>query len=118
MVILESVRRRDENLVITLNRHDIFKCSFINQQLLDRVKYAYDNNIISFISSIDNEIDILISPQSEDYNALCEMLEYYSYDLTQARTIISWIEEEFVGVGCDAEDWGSVYCHILKEAMV
>ena len=106
----------DDDLIIYVYAKDLPDTYYVNQQWLQIMNVGYKGNIVNFIKFIHQEQVLPISFPATNYCALAEYLkEHFTYDLSQARRIIRWIDD-YVKQPGDARDWGAVYLEILENA--
>lgn len=90
--------------------------SYTETYLRNILKNKYGNNVADFLVHVGSQQRITLLFSAEDYIGLAEIIkEQAQYNLKQARTIISWIEQVVAGDSPDSS-WGTVYCEILEGA--
>lgn len=114
------VYREDTSLFLSFNMTELPDLGYVNQQLLSRLKYEHDQDLVALLKTLylqlgESRIDICFKTNddgnidSESWNALCTILEEYSYTLKQAVTIIQWMDDVI-----KMDDQDHVYVEILE----
>ena len=98
--ILE-VDQDETTLVLTFQLDQIPDVTYINQTLLESLKKGYDNNIVQMLCdryargtiSVPFFVNDDGNIGSDEWDALCTILDEYIYTLKDARTIIKWLDD-------------------------
>ena len=103
----------DKSIVIYVPIKELPDTPYVNQQWLQVMIEGYEKDI-AFVHQ-ERELPISFSPAN--YCDLAEHLkEHFTYNLSQARCIIHWIEDNVVQPSNKDCDWGTVYLEILEDA--
>ena len=96
-----GVDQGETTLVLTFQLDQIPDVTYINQTLLESLKKGYDNNIVQMLCdryarstiSVPFCVDDNGNIGSDEWDALCTILDEYIYTLKDARTIIKWLDD-------------------------
>ena len=114
-----GVDQEETTLVLRFSADQLPDLTYINQTLLESLKNGYDNNIIQMLRDHYARGTMVVSfyPDGDDnigsdeWDALCTILDEYIYTLKDARTIIKWLDD------CvQIPQSGHVYAEILEGA--
>lgn len=96
-----GVNRDDTTLILHFSTDQLPDLTYINQTLLESLKKGYDNNICMMLKSyctrgtinVPFYVDDKKHVSSDEWDALCTILDEYIYTLKDARTIIKWLDD-------------------------
>lgn len=107
----------DKSIVIYVPIKELPDTPYVNQQWLQAINEVYKGDIVKFIAFVHKAQELPIYFQCTDYCDLAEHLkEHFTYNLSQARRIIHWIEDNVVQPSNKNYDWGTVYLETLEGA--
>lgn len=117
MATITHIDITDDALVIYVPTKELPDTPYVNQQWLQVINEGYKEDIVKLIAFVHKERELPISFLCTDYCDLAEHLkEHFTYNLSQARRIIHWIEDNVVQPSNKDCDWGTVYLEILEGA--
>lgn len=105
----------DDVLKIELRTCDIPNTEYTERVLLSKLLNDFHGNVSEFLVQVGTRDTIVFSFTANDYIGLTDLLEQAQYALTQARTIIRWIDHAVAANSPDSS-WGPVYFEILEGA--
>lgn len=116
MATINHIEISDDQLHIYVPTQELPDTDFVNQQWMTHLHLGYEDNILDLIAFVNKEKALPIAFTPKEYTNLAELLrEQFSYTLSQARRIISWINQ-YVAEPGDGLDWGTCYLEILEGA--
>ena len=120
MTKITSIEITDDKITFYVPSNELPNTDYVNQQLQQVLDTKCEGRFIDFILYVRKNRVLPISFTYEDYCDLAEHVkEYFTYNLRQARIIISWIENNVVerDDGCDYDcAWGTTFLEILEGA--
>lgn len=116
MATITHIDITDDVLVIYVSIKELPDTPYVNQQWLQVINKGYKEDIVRLIAFAHQERELPISFSPANYCDLADHLdEHFSYNLSQARCIIRWIDD-CVKQPNDGCDWGAAYLEILEGA--
>lgn len=107
----------DDELFIHVDPSCIPTTEFVRKRLQEYCQDAFNGDMVSAPKTImeDGEFCLIFTPAG--YIPLVDILDsHLNYNLSQARTIIQWIDNYVRNPDDDSTDWATTYLEILEGA--
>lgn len=116
MTKITSIEITDDKITFYVPSNALPNTDYVNQQLRETLDTKYEGSFIDFILYVCKSGVLPISFTYEDYCDLAEHVkEHFIYNLSQARIIIRWLEDNVVKE-IPSPGWSTTFLEILEGA--
>lgn len=110
---------KDDKLLVYVNPARNPTSDFVQVYLYNYYHNTYEGSMMPAIEAIAKNEEFCLVFTPSDYIALADTLDrYLTYNLEQARTIITWIDSCVRNQDDATVNWATVYLEILEGANV